>query len=191
MQLKNVLVCFLSLTLFACKEKQNSTSTEEENTETYFSVTQFLDDQWLNRSGIPYTLQRIATVNGKTDTAFVLLDSLLWQNLRKPFDATDIGKASFLGQYDFQFFEDETTESNNLVYTAKDKQLFMQKMLINADMFNDMIRSVYIETNDTRKGYSRIQKLSYIPDQIIQIQEFEKSSATPEKDLYILYKFNY
>lgn len=177
----------------SCKETQKSTSTdtETENRETYFSVSQFLDDQWANRSGLPYTLQRIATINGQSDTAYVLLDSVLWKNIRAPFDDADIGTAAFLDKYKFEFFEDETTEQNNYIYQAKDQDLLMQKMVIGADMFTDMVRSVYIETNDSRKGYTRTQKLSYFPDQTIQIQEFEKSSATPEKDLIIIYKYKY
>lgn|SRR5690606_21494840 len=187
------ILLLVPLLFFACKEKQKSTSTDQEETnkETYFSVTQFLDDQWANRHGIPYTLQRVTVLNGRSDTTYVLLDSTLWQNIRAQFDAADISEVKFLDRYQFSFVEDNTTETNNLMYEAKEEDLFLQSMVVAADMFTDMVRTVYLETKDTREGYTRTQKLSYIPDQVIQIQEFEKSSATPKKELLIQYKFEY
>src|SRR6218665_3679923 len=121
MQLRLFLICSFCLSLFACKEKQKSSSAEEKTTPaaatqavdssmTYFSLKDYFDDQWKTRSGSPYTLLKIQTVNGKTDTAYAPLDSALWLEIRAPFDAADIGDKKFLGHYKYDSFEDETTE---------------------------------------------------------------------------------
>ncbi len=192
------------LFLFACKEKQNSTAVKKEpvsqaqqqaqdtaSGDSYFSIRSFFDDQWKTRKGIPYTLLRIVNLNGKTDSSFVALDSILWQQLRAPFDAADISDRKFIGQYNFDVFDDESTQTSNLNFDAKTPDLFMQKMYIGADQFSHKVQSVYIETRTTRDGYTHSQKLNYIPDRIVQIQEFEKSTATPAKNLTIEYRYKY
>src|SRR6478752_7644162 len=96
MRLRLLLLCICGLSLFACKEKQKSSSAEEKTTpvvpvkvedtsERYFSIRDYFDDQWNTRRGSPYTLLKIHKVNNKTDSAFVALDSVLWFSMRAPF----------------------------------------------------------------------------------------------------------
>ena len=194
MRAKYLLIVVLSLSLFACKEKQNSNSVKEENKEevqTYFSITEYFVDQWNNRRGNPYTLLRIVTLNGKSDSAFVVMDSTLWFSLRAKFDAADISDPKFLGKYKDEIFNDETTETNHIYFEAKEPNLFMQKMDISVDMFNDKVKSVYVETREDKENYAHTQKLQYIPDRIFQFQESERSSDAPDKELRIEYRFDY
>ena len=138
MYAKYLLIVVLSLSLFACKEKQKSNSVKEENTEevaTYFSVTDFFIDQWSNRRGNPYTLLRIVTLNGKSDSSFVQLDSTLWFSLRAKFDAADIKNRKFLGQYNFDMFEDQTNIVNVFVKDEKKSFIFNAKTKIFAISF--------------------------------------------------------
>ncbi len=191
-----VLLFFGMLLTFSCKEKQKSTSTPTESPamaeeEPYFSISQYFDDQWQTRKDNPYTLLRIVNLNGRTDSSFVPLDSVLWQNLRAYFDAGDISQDKFKGQYKYNIFEDESTQSLNLIYEAKEPDLFTTKMLIGADMYSKLVRSVYMETKKEKKNYLQTQKLSYIPDRVFQIQEFEHSLAAPDKKLFIEYRFSY
>lgn len=194
MRSKYLLIVVIALSLFACKEKQKSGSDEEEKAgeeATYFSITDYFVDQWNNRRGNPYVLLRVVTLNGKSDSAFVNLDSTLWFGLRAKFDAADISNKKFLGQYKFDMFDDATTETTHLHYEAQSPELFMQKMDIAADMFTNLVNSVYIETRQEKGNLSRTQKLQYIPDHIFQIQEYERSPGVPEKNLRMEYRFKY
>lgn len=194
MRSKYLLIVVIALSLFACKEKQKSGSGEEEKAgeeDTYFSITDYFVDQWNNRRDNPYVLLRIVTLNGKSDSSFVNLDSTLWFGLRAKFDAADISNKKFLGQYKFDMFDDQTTETTHLHYEAKSPELFMQKMDIAADIFTNLVNSVYIETRQEKGNLSRTQKLQYIPDHIFQIQEYERSPGVPEKNLRMEYRFKY
>jgi hypothetical protein len=191
MRLKFLVTIAVSLSLLGFKEKQKSTSAKEEDVATYFSIKDFFKDQWNTRRGSPYTLLRIVTLNGKTDSAFVDLDSTLWFSLKAKFDAADIGDRKFLDQYNFDLLEDDVSETRYLHYEAKNPELFMRKMDIGADQFTNLVKSVYIETREGGKAFERSQKLQYIPDRIFQIQEYEKSAAAPEKNLKIEYRYNY
>jgi hypothetical protein len=202
MRLRLLLVSICCLSLFACKEKQKSSSAEEKTTpavpvqvvdtsERYFSIRDYFDDQWKTRRGNPYTLLKMHIVNGKADSAYVGLDSALWFNMRAPFIAADISDKKFLGLYRFDSFYDETTETTHLYYEAINPDLYLQKMDISADIYNNRVRSIYMETKSVKDGYQVSQKLQYIPDRIFQVQEFEKREGQPEKNTRLEYRFNY
>jgi hypothetical protein len=173
----------------ACKNLEVHPEQKMEG-DTYFSVKQFFDDQWATRHGQPITLTRISTFNGISDSAFLGLDSALWQNIRHIFDEADIGDPKFLGQYKFSLFTDDQTDITFLNYEAEKPNLFMRKMNIGMDQFTHKVRTLYIETQQKNRIYTRTQKLLYVPDKIIQIQEFEKSAIAPEKELKIEYIYS-
>ena len=181
------LICFIFLAFTNCKTK---TEPVDKDAAGYFSIKQFLDDQWNNRRGIPYTLTKISTLNGKTDSSYIALDSVLWRNIRSKFDATDISDPKFLSQYDYNSYEEESMDFTTLHYQAKDKKLFTQVMNVDIDNFNNRVRSIYIETIKENAIYKKTEKLLYVPDDLIQIQEFEKSVVSPEKNMKISFRFN-
>lgn len=188
--MKFIHILFILLALFltqSCKQKPQE---ENPNVDTYFSVKQFLDDQWVNREGIPFTLRKITTFNGITDSSFIGLDSTVWQQIREKFDPTDISKPEFLDQYFYSNYDEDALDLTILHYEAKDKNLFTQKMDVNVDMFNNRVRSIYIETRKKNAIYIKTEKLLYAPDQIIQIQQFEKSIVSPIKEMKVVYLFD-
>jgi hypothetical protein len=202
MRLRLLLLCICGLSLFACKEKQKSSSAEEKTTpvvpvkvedtsERYFSIRDYFDDQWNTRRGSPYTLLKIYNVNGKSDSAFVPLDSALWFSMRAPFDAADISDKKFLGLYKFDSFDDETTETTHLYYESVSPDLYLQKMDISADIFTNRVKSVYMETKSVKDGRRINQKLQYIPDRIFQVQEYVKIEDQPGKNTKLEYRYKY
>ncbi len=205
MKLKLLLTFIACITLFACKEKQKSSSAEEnapppppttqqviDTSQTYFSISDYFNDQWKSRRGNPYTLLHLNKVNGKTtDSSYVPMDSVLWAQLRAPFDAADISDKKFLGKYKFDMFDDETAETTHLYYEAATPDLFMQKMDISANIFSKLVKAVYIETRSTENGLTVSRKLQYIPDRLFQVQTFEKAPGQPGKNTTQEYRYNY
>jgi hypothetical protein len=187
----------------SCKEKQKSADeaavvtsenniTEDEKTEgTYFSITHYFVDQWNTRRGNPYTLLRVLKNEGSTDSSFVPLDSTLWFGLRAHFDEADISDSSYLGKYDFDMFDDETTETTHILYEAKEPQLLMRKMDIGVDISSNLVRSVYMETRRESRGNTITKKLQYIPDRIFQIQELESNDGKTLRNTVSEYLFTY
>lgn len=180
-----LLLCFIA---FACSQKKKVNNPEQE---TYFSVKQFLDDQWKNREGNPYSLMKVVDFNGKTDSTIVSLDSNLWKLIRPFFDEANIGDVEHFGQYEFNSFEEETLDMIMLHYEAINKKAFTRKMDIGVDVFTHRVKSVYIETQKKNAIYLKTQKLLFIPDRIIQIQEYEKSIVSPAKKMNISYYFDF
>jgi len=203
-QAKILIFAFMQIKLFAatslliaclltgCRligDKLNPPVLEENKEDLYFSVKDFLDDQWKNRENQPYTLTRIIMLNDRSDTAFVAWDSAFFATIRVPFDAADIGKREFLGKYNFSVTEDNISGAYNLTYEANLPELTTRKLIIAMDRYNQRVRSVYIETIEDNQLHYRSQKLLYIPDRTIQIQEFEKTNVSNSKNLTVTYKF--
>lgn len=169
----------------SCKEKQKSESVEnKEPLATYFSITAFFTDQWKGREGNPYTLLRVHKHGGKSDSGYAVLDEALWAQLRAWFDPADISDTAFLGKYVFDLFDNDVTESSHLHYEATDTSLFLQKMDIGADIVDDIVKSVYLETRKRENGALHVQKLQYLPDRLFQKQTtVVRPGEKPEEDV--------
>lgn len=170
-----------------CKTKPEDTPPEGEG--TYFSIRQFAMDQWHSFKGQPYSMFKIVTINGKSDTTMTNAYYLDWGSILKVFFETDISDKKYFGLYDFSQFEDATTYTNNYYYEAKDPKLFTQKLQISADNEHNKIKTIYIETQKSGGMSTTTKKLYYSPMNVIQIQEFEKTKGGPEKEIKIEYRF--
>lgn len=201
----SALLC--SLVLFACKEKQNSATIEGadgkpldtlvalkdiDTSMTYFSIKSYMDEQWRNRRMNPYTLLRISrTGEGRPDSSFVPMDSLLWSRLQAPFNAADISNRSFLGRYRYNTFDDEALQVSHLYYEALSPTLFVQKTDISADLFTDLVKSVYIETRGADGEDVISRKLQYIPDVLFQEQVLRRTAEDKPVRVLTEYRFKY
>lgn len=171
------------LLIASCKKAENVAV--DTSGATYFSITQFTVDQFHTFGGQPYTLHKVVTLNGKTDSSFESAFSMDWASVLKPFLASDISDKKYLDRYNFTLFEDDITDTRNFFYEAKDPKLFTKKLQISSDALNNKIQSIYIETEKNGK----VQKLFYKPVKLIQIQEFESSFLGKDKNLKVEYYF--
>jgi len=178
---------------FSCKRSETTAGAANEiitdSTQTYFSINQLIDDQIALYYGQPFTLYRIATLNGKLDSTIVNTDNMDWAAILKAFRGTDISDRKYLGQYKFSMFDDDATGNRILVYEAKDPKLFTRQLQLIIDPSNFKILSVYVETAKNTTWRSRKQKLLYMPLKIIQLQEDEKPLVGEARNLHVDYRF--
>lgn len=202
MSTKIIFVSAICLTLFACKEKQNSTAAKEkteavapqrsaDTTQTHFSMKSYLADQWSMKKNDPYTIMKITESNGKRDSALIPLDSTLWVKMFEPFYASDIGDPKFQGWYRIATYFDETAEMNHLNYEAISPDYFTQKMDLGVNPVSSDVRTVYIETVEKKQDTIISNKLQYRPDDIVQIISFIKAKDKPGVTIKTEYKFRY
>lgn len=185
---RSILFTTICIVLYSCAAKKADPKPEIKGG-TYFSIVQFTLDQWNTHHGQPYGMQKMAYMNGKTDSALINAYNLDWGAVFKVFFATDISDPKYLGQYNFSMFEDNATTTRNFFYEAKNDELFTRKFQVSADQFTDKVRSIYIETEKKTRWGTVTQKLLYIPLKVISIQEFEWSGGNKPKELRIEYRF--
>jgi len=208
MRLSLILPVALCLTLFACKEKQKSATTEqsaatgqnaapivplkvEDTTQTHFSIRDYLDQQWDLKKDNPYTLLKVVIANGKRDSTYVPLDSALWYTVMQPFYVADISDKKYLGWYRFDSFEDDEAEEIHIHYEAIAPDTIMRKMDIAANRYSGMVNLVYMETRHKAGNVITTRKMTYKRDDFIQIIASEKTEGKPAVESVTEYRFKY
>jgi len=193
--IRMVLLSSLAAILFtSCKPKAGSAPLTKEQQElakdgTYWSINQYIKDQWNTYLGQPYSIVKVTTQNGKTDSVLKNALNLQWGDILGRFFASDISAPKYLGHYNFNLFLDETSDTRNFYYEAKDDTLFTRKLQITAMQQNNRISSIYIETQRKTGTKDIVQKLYYSPLKVIQIQEFDALATGDKHELRIAYYF--
>ncbi|HXS36281.1 MAG TPA: hypothetical protein VN721_06240 [Flavipsychrobacter sp.] len=184
---KLLTVLIISLVFIACKKHVKTGKPHADG--NYWSIKQFAQDQFNTFHNQPFTLQRIITVNGKSDTSYVSAFEMDWGYILKIFFESDISDQKYLDHYSFETFDDNITQSRTFYYQAIDDNLFTRKLQILVDPVNNRIHNIYIETSKHTRWGERDEKLYYSPVKEIQIQIYEKSFMSDPKDSLIEYRF--
>lgn len=174
--------CIAIVLLFSsCKEKtQFDVLTDVKG--NYFSVKQYVLDEWESHIGEPVVFKKTIKENGKTDTSMTNADILDWPEVLEPFLATDISDRKYLNKYTFSQFDDELDNTHDFMYVANKSDMFVQKLLLTMDVNTMKVRGLYIETyKKTFLGETR-QKLLYTPMRSIQIHELTDPLIGSKKD---------
>ena len=191
MSLRIIALPIVVLVIFAaCKPHAKPTAVKDNGEKgTYFSVNQFIKDQWNTHIGQPYSIVKVVTKNGKADSSITNALTMDWGDIFKRFFATDIGDPKYVGHYEFSMFLDESTDTRNFYYEAKDDMLFTRKLQITAMQENNKITHIYIETERRSGMKDVIQHLYYAPLSVIQIQEFDALATGDKNQVRIEYFF--
>lgn len=156
---------------------------------SYWSVNQFIIDQYRIRVMDSIAVTKTVVLNGKADTTYMRFDEVDWTTVFKVFGATDISHPKFYKAYTFDHFEDNFLKNGSLVYTSKNLEMFVQKLNVSYDTYTQGVQMVYIETLKDDWLRSKQQKLSYYVGKKIVIQEEEKSVFGGDKELIVTYEF--
>lgn len=183
MKLNVPVLFFLLLFTAACSRKKQEVKEPEipDNAPTYFSIRDFIKDQWETYKMQPYTLERVITGDGKKDSSLVSAYEFELGEIMETFIKTDIGHKKFLGKYDFNMVEDMTTFTRTYYYEANDPEMYTKKLQIITNPENNRVKNIYIEA--VEKSGKTI-KLYYAPVKLIRIQE-----ADDDKEITKEYRF--
>ncbi len=184
----SLIIVLLLLSALSCQRYKTRNQIVNEK-DTYFSIKQYAADQVQMFAGAPHSLYKITHLNGGVDTTIANFMNLDWSPILKAFSETDISDRKFVGQYDFAMYDDETTGSRGLIYTAKTNKSLTRVLQINTDPSNNRITSIYIETAKHDFFGSTRRKLLYVPLRIIQIQEAQNNLIGNARSLRVDYRF--
>lgn len=173
--------------LFSCTTKDKYPEGYEEG-DSYFSMSQYFDDQWKNRNEMPYVFAKVTTVNGEvTDSVVVNWDEQFFKTVRQQFEEAEIGGPKYLGKY--HFTELEEFQAITWLYEASDPKLKTKKIILRLDPENYKVKTVYAEIEDDGVFSFKKTNMTYIPDGPIKIVSFKKPMFGDSKEIIISYKF--
>ena len=169
----------------------------------YFSINQYIYDQWKNFNGHPFAILKTTMVNGKVvDSTYTNSEKMDWVSVIRIFMETDISDPELLGHYKFSQFEDEQDHTVDFFYEAVDDKLTLtnimdktlelntRKLLVAANPFTQRIQGIYIETHQHSVFMGDVsQKLYYAPYSTVQIQRYETPVLGRKKSTVIRYYF--
>lgn len=183
------IILLASLSVTACKKKEEPPVKYNPDEGTYYSIRSFIEDQWSTYHGQPFLISKVVTMNGKKDSTTRSAIYVNWGEIFNLFMETDISDPKFLDKYTFSLFREESMQTRNYYYEAKDPELYTQKLHIATDLWTNKVRTVYIETLKKTFWTKQTRKLLYSPITVIQIQEHEEPFIGKNKDLTIEYRF--
>ncbi|MEZ5015825.1 MAG: hypothetical protein R2800_02155 [Flavipsychrobacter sp.] len=187
---KSKYLLFIPLFIFsACIDVQQKQPKNNKKSAGYFSIKDYIKDQWNTYRGQPFGIIKVVSMNDKVDTVYTNAFDIELGKLMDIFIETDISDAKYLGQYEFSNFGDYPTMSVNYFYEAKSPDLYTRRLQISADDLTKVVKSIYIETEKQTRLNVIQQKLTYQPTKRISIYELENSKVGPQKEVKIDYIF--
>jgi hypothetical protein len=176
------ILILLAACLGSCKAKKADQAREadkaREGEPTYFSMRQFVRDQWETYKDQPYTFVKYVFKDGKVDSSYVQAPQLEIGYIMEAFVKTDIGQAKFLDKYDFSVIDEGVSITRTYYYEAKEPDLYTRKLHITTDPTNNKIQSIFVDAID-EDGLA--VKLYYAPQRLIRIQEQKKKAGKLEE----------
>ena len=153
---------------------------------TYFSIRDFIRDQWETYKMTPLAIERVVTGDGEKDSSLVSAYEFELGEIMQTFIKTDIGDKKFLGKYDFNMIEDAASFTRSYYYEANTPDVYTKKLQIITDAENNKVKNIYIEAEE--KGGETV-KLYYAPMKLIRIQEISKPAIGSKKEITKEYRF--
>lgn len=173
--------------LLACNKP--SSKNESKDDRTYFSIVQYANDQWNMYKGEPFGMVKKVYFNGTVDSLQTNAIQMDWASVFKVFFETDISDPKYVGEYDFNAYDEDLTHTRNFYYEAKSPKLYTRKLHIMTDYYTDKIKYIYIEAQKKSRLGTRNLKLSYDPLKTITIQDWETSKTGQKKEMRVVYEF--
>jgi hypothetical protein len=185
-----LIIILLLIGSSSCKKKKVDNPAVE-NRGTYFSINQFMVDQWQTFHGEPFMIVKSIIKDGQTDSTLENSDTLNWAAIIKLFSETDISDPKFLDHYKVTPIQDAADGTNNLFYEANedDEELFTRKLLLTFDAYNSKVKGIYIVTEKKTVFDDCVQKLYYSPMKTLQIQTEDKPLIGSKTHTVVEYNF--
>ncbi len=155
----------------SCTRRSDKTAAAPASDSAQYSIRAYARGQIGLLYDQPLTLYRVVREGDVVDSSLLPITQLNWKEVIPAFVQSDISAPRFIGQYRFSIADDNLTATRILSYEALRPDLFTRLFQINTDISNHMVKSIYVETRKSGFWKSTSQKLLYVPNRVIQIQE--------------------
>ena len=180
--MKNAEVFFLILSLFcfSChnSNKGDSQNTDQADSATFFQVTQFIKNEVDEVNKTPYYIYKVEINNGKKDSTPI--NNTIFNQLSGTFLKPDLNDKSLKPKYKVNIFEDQTTQSFTISYSATDKDLEIQNIEILLKDDAKTVKRIFIRKFINYTDSSAIEQLSWRPGESFQINRSVETADNTE-----------
>ena len=169
MKRTTILLATITLLYLGCKGKGGSTSDKNKNDSSHFFQTNIIFQKDIHEvEATPFYIYKLEKINDKIDSTQI--NTAAFKQLAVQFLKPDISTEELKPKYKESIFEDQTTASITINYTALDKELEVQSEDILMKDDGKTVRNIFI-----RKFFkygsdsSAIEQLSWKPGERFQV----------------------
>ncbi len=179
-----IAVAIICISISACGKKKKYNGDSRVN---YPDIELVLSD-YLDMEA-PLMYNKYVNDNGSKDSSKVPDNKMPWTDIKELFKEANIQDKSLDKKYLIDITHDTATHAMTLHYSAMDPSLYTQSISIISSDDDRSLRSLYIETSDPGWISSTHQRILFIPERTLQIQEQVKRLFSKEKTVITTYKF--
>lgn len=136
-----------------------------------------------------HSILKIEIKNNKRDSAYIQCKDIQWTEIKEIFDKANLYNKNYDKQYDIEVLSDTASPMLKLIYTSLNPQNFTQLLSIQAETFDNKIKSLYFETEDKHWWKSIKQKVLFVNNKTIQIQHISNGLIGGEQKKILQYIF--
>jgi hypothetical protein len=176
-----VLFCIAALFYISCRQHKNHTNTStatNNDTTTFFQVSQYIKGQIAEVNKTPYYIYKITITDGKKDSSAV--NTAVFNRISARFLTPDINDSKLRKHYTENIFHDQTTKSFTMSYTAADKELEIQNIEVLLQEDGETVKRIFIRKFFNYADSSAIEQLSWKPGQSFQINRLVQKPGNKE-----------
>jgi len=186
MKLIKFLLPALIVMVIACKHKSNTPAAatvpdpqDSVSSGSFLPVAEFIKNDITRVDSFSGGILRKAITNGKKDSAYIQLPG--FHQLANQFLLPELDSASFRAHFTESSLMDETTEMLNFIYTPKQANWPLQKVMVYVSpaTTGDKVDRIYMEKDFTRGDTSFHQKLTWKSGEYFYIISLEQPNNGP------------
>ncbi len=158
--IKGVIIWFVAMVLWGCKNKTGGTNkTVTSDTAVFYPVKEYFLQQIREVDSSAGFIYKTTLENGRADST--ALSKKQFDSLAQFFLRYDISDKRVRNYYKENIFLDETTHSYTFNYTAADDLLPLKRLDVLLDVGSTQVKRVFITISETVDGYEVTDKAGW------------------------------
>jgi len=157
------------LLYFACKRSAIKGTDEADKNDTvkFFQVNEYLRGQIKQVNATPFFIYKIDILNNNKDSTPI--NTAIFNDFANEFLEPDINDQKIKHYYKENIFEDQTTKSFTISYSATNKELQLQNVEILLNEDGQTVKRVFLRRFYNYPDSSAIEQLTWKPGESFQI----------------------
>jgi hypothetical protein len=184
------LYIFLALPYVACKRGATKGTDEANQNDTvkFFQVNEYLRGQINEVNATPFFIYKIDILNHNKDSTPI--NTAIFNQFANEFLEPDINDKKIKQYYKENIFEDQTTKSFTISYSATNKELQLQNVEILLHEDGQTVKRIFLRKFYNYPDSSAIEQLSWKPGESFQINRSVEKPDNPGSSKQTLVVWN-
>ncbi len=182
-------VFIYSILLLSCgNNKAKETTEKPDGASVFYPINNYIRQQIKDVDTTPYFLYRLSLINHKKDSS--VIDRATFDAQMKAFLLPELEDKNFRANFTESVFDDESTGSITLTYSAKNKNGIVQNASVLLDKETQKVKWIFINTLSSNADSTVIQRIGWKGDKSCYINQDITYPTNPETQRQLRFVWN-